>query len=92
MSFFKETGTNEIKGKKVMIMFICFIAMIAINGCALCVLTSKWEDFKEDQRKIINEFEKKVFEHVRKEIQECNIEHECLKKDFLKFRNDTLKT
>ncbi len=74
-----------------MIMFICFIAMIAINGCALCVLTSKWEEFKEEQRKTINEFEKKIFEHVRKEIQECNIEHECLKKDFVHLRDVTLK-
>lgn len=91
MYFFNGTVKKKTKGKKVMIMFICFIAMIAINGCALCVLTSKWEEFKEDQRKIINEFEKKIFEHVRKDIQECNIEIAVLRKDFKKLRDFPLK-
>ncbi len=65
-----------------MIYLIVIAALIAIIGCALCATLSKWEDFKVDQKKEMNLFKEKIFEHVREQMQESNIEHQSLKRDF----------
>lgn len=65
-----------------MMFLIIIIGLIAVNGCALCMISSRWEDFKESQKKDYNLFKKDLLEKIRVEIQETNIEHESLKREF----------
>lgn len=74
-----------------MMFLIILIALIAINGCALCVIVSKWEDFKGEQKENLNTFKEKIFEHVRVQIQEALIEHEALKRDFETVKKKVLE-
>lgn len=68
-------------------ILMLFVAILAINACGLCVLMHKWDEHKEKQEHSLEEFKKKVFEHVRGEVQAAHIENEILKKEFKKFRD-----
>ncbi len=65
-----------------MMFLIIIIGLIAVNGCALCMISSRWEDFKESQKRDSNIFKNDLVEKIRVQIQETNIEHESLKREF----------
>ncbi len=81
MYFFLGSATKRKRENKMMFLII-IIGLIAVNGCALCMISSRWEDFKESQKKDYNLFKKDLLEKIRVEIQETNIEHESLKREF----------
>ncbi len=81
MYFFWGNATKRKRENKVMFLII-IIGLIAVNGCALCMISSRWEDFKESQKKDSDLFKRDLSEKIRVKIQETNIEHETLKREF----------
>jgi hypothetical protein len=65
-----------------MIFFIIIIGFITINGCVLYALFTNLENFKESKKHDLNILKKDIFEKIRFQIQETNIEHESLKREF----------
>lgn len=65
-----------------MIFFIIIIGFITINGCVLYALFTNLEKFKESKKHDLNILKKDIFEKIRFQIQETNIEHESLKREF----------